>query len=452
MDLFNKKPVYAPMIASRAAGSRFGFFADQMGIDEPALKLVGTKQLASTTAPQYELVNTATSPDDIIAVTHLDELIGTTTYNALPTETEIGFVRYKIKTHWAPTGTVVNAYCIKNGNRLSQSAMYTNGTLSMGSVTKVISRTNDDNDATFMVMDAPSNTPIGYGYQGDGNYNYWRSDNTYGRWRQDFTNNTNNFNGYRTATTNIGQCGSVLSTNTSNEYGTLIPFCRTGYNLGLNWNTRRYQLGAGNALDFPSSTSDETAFRNDFNSFSTANNVHVIVDGINSFVIMRDVSTGAANNVYYVKLDLENRTILSIEQIKTNMAPGFGREANTTEEDLVGNILHSVNARPTYFSTGSWYYTNMGAYVPSFPGYIDNMEAGSAMAAQSSWNTWPTHSNGYQNTNTQTGMDIIVSTRDGHPVYFGDHGHDNGGLFGVGNDTGVGTAPLNNLLIDYSLS
>lgn len=457
MDLFNKKPVYAPMIASRAAGSRFGFFADRMPKDEPALKLVGTKALASTTVPQYELINEVTSPDNIIAVTHLDELIGTYSYSLLPNDAEIGFIKYKIKTHTYPSGMIVNAFCVKNGNRLSQSAMYINGTLSVGSVTKVISRNNDDNDATFMVMDAPQplggsagGKPIGYGFQGDGNYNYWRSDNTYGRFRQTSTNNTSGYDGGRTGTAWLGQCAGVLSYTTSNIGGILIPFCRTGYNLGINWTTLKYQLGAGSVLDLPSGTSDEVTFRNTFTGLTYSyNSAHVIVDGFNSFVIMRDTYSSAANNVFYVKLDLENRTIASIELIRTTTLPGFGRESNLTEEDLNGNILHSVNGRPSYFSNGSWWHTHIGNSPTTYPGYVYNMEIGS-MAAQSAWNTWPTHSDGVQATNTQTGMDIIVSTREGYPVYLGDHGHDNGGLFGVGNDTGVGTAPMNNLLIDYT--
>ena len=169
-----------------------------------------------------------------------------------------------------------------------------------------------------------------------------------------------------------------------------------------------------------------------------------MVDGINSFVYQYNGRGG-----FYVTLDLAARQIRSVEQLWSGgtLTNGFGRAQNNTEQDPNATILHPINARPSYF--GSSYYRYSTPNASGHTGWLHQMTNATAMTNNASYgNSWPSWGS-EQNTNNQSGMDIIVSCSPLYGVWFGDHGHDNGGLFGVGNDNGVGTAKANNLTLNY---
>ena len=89
-----------------------------------------------------------------------------------------------------------------------------------------------------------------------------------------------------------------------------------------------------------------------------------------------------------------------------------------------GDLLWTVRGKPSFWSGGYFYLgTSM---VQPFYATLTNAAP-------------PTMSDGVnQGTLTQTGLDIFLKVDSSGALWVGDWGHDNGGLFGCGNDNKLG--------------
>jgi hypothetical protein len=324
----------------------------------------------------------------ITGVSDFDEVA----LNALP-ESSIIYIRYPLRVG-SSTQTITAAAC-RNSSLLSQSIFSYNPLSNisyLGSISSPVSNSNDDNDALAMdgdgagivAWDANANSP------------------TQGNWAR--------ITGTSVTTTNAADPWMVTPF-PSNVQQHLIAFPGTGYATWIK--PGNSQIRVGNTSSTYSDRSGTSAELGDVFNYSgdIKNNIYSISDGINSFVIGR----WGQNNAQYIEIDLTDGSIHHSSQINYTSNPS---QHDSTEEDFNGDQLFAINGAVSYHHDGNFIYGGTTGFR-SHPG--------------------PFNSSGKQTfsagTNAdQTGMDICTTVDSNRYLYFGDWGHDNGGLFNRGDD------------------
>lgn len=313
-------------------------------------------------------------------------------------ENQVKFLRYTIR---KPSGgsQTVTVCVLRSGTTVSQSAFYLNpsGAFSYsGSAASAINYGNDDHDS--LVMD------------GDGNWVVCRtnaSTDIAGR-------NFDKGNGTSVITTNTIASSVFITAPLVAAYQTLVAFPATGMSVWIDISNGQYKMSGGySAQPFAWATYIGSG------SFP----VYTISDQVNSFIIGRHNSI----NVLYVEMDLSTGTIHTWQLLpELSLAPGY---SSNTEEDAFGNQLFAVNGAVTFHKNGMLYY---GGTV-GWRAFTEFNETNSSTAIGVDA--------------FQTGMDVFGSVGGDRYVWFADWGHDNGGLFGIGNDSDLGVRKTNILML-----
>jgi hypothetical protein len=165
------------------------------------------------------------------------------------------------------------------------------------------------------------------------------------------------------------------------------------------------------------------------NISTSQNALFTISDGVNTFIL------GTPSKFQFVlcTVNLETGEITVSQRTWAAGATGPTHDLMTTEEDAIGSQLFTCDNRVTYHDTTVLYYGGTYNWL-----------------SDNSLGLWWNNSNRSVATignQTQTGWDVWGSIDADGYVWFADWGHDDGGLFGVGNDDRLGTRKTNIRLI-----
>lgn len=147
----------------------------------------------------------------------------------------------------------------------------------------------------------------------------------------------------------------------------------------------------------------------------------ILTDGFGQGIFAR----AGYNQGMYFEVDWTTGRLLN-----TVAVTGTFSRYNTTEEDVFGDVIHTVNGQRFVQRDGSMYHTN---------GMVDG--TGNISDTHANWKSdysiTTTNLQGVAQFNnaSQQGMDVLAMVGQSNYLYFGDWGHDNGGIFNVGNDS-----------------
>lgn len=306
-----------------------------------------------------------------------------------------GFLKYTLATS-AGNQQIVVSYR-KTGTTISQSAWtlnndqvnYTSG------ITSILFYLNDDHDTLW--IDADGSGIIS---------------------RINTSSLGNNFDKFRATTELINNAplDSVTTYPTLAYVGgaaTIVSFPLTNSSIIINLTSSTYKVNNGSVSALPSPLSG-------IGTSLPQNSIITISDGVNQFLIYRYNTT----NAYLCTVDLTTRTVTATSVTVTSRAPNG---VNQTEEDALGDTLYTVDGTLNWLESTVYYYG----------GTLD----------------WKTNTNPFNTSgkstfsagtiNTQTGLDIWGSIDSNGFVWFADWGHDDGGLFNIGNDSQLNTRQTN---------
>lgn len=308
---------------------------------------------------------------------------------------QYGILKYTISRN-AGSQTIAVPF-IKNGSQLAQSAFRLTS-LSQGSTQSIYDYPNDDHDTLVMLGN-------GEGLLSRTNTNTW----------------TGNYDNFR-ANSNVRADTSLSSAMPSSlgDYlaggdGTVIAFPQTNTTLVYKMGSGTYATNVNGTYYGPFSIPTEIA--NAIGSGSPTNSLMTLSDGVSSFQIGR---WGSSITHYYIEVDLTTGQFL-----RYNSKTFSASQTNGTEEDSNGTQLFAVNAYVSYLSTGNFRWNNLS----------DTPSNAWRWATGLSGNNSATVGSGLD---TQYDMDIFGSIDNSNYVWFADWGHDNGGIFQVGNDNILG--------------
>ena len=324
-------------------------------------------------------------------ITSIDSLITETGYSSLPSSGKIKYILAR------SAGNIeVSVFFIKSSNFLSQSLFTLDGAAFnfTAATSSIISASNDDHDSLLMDAD-------GTGLLGMSNSN-------------SFTVNTwSKFRGSSVISQSVSLDSAVTYPASSNigTSGTLVAFPGTSSGVWISLSGSQYKVNNGSWTSLPATLSF-------LGTGAPTNSLYTISDGINQFMIGRYGNASAA----IVTVNLLTNTI-SATSITHSTNPV---QSNATEEDCVGTQLFAVDATNTWHAGGTFYYGGGTGWKDNRN--IFNTSGKSTLSIGNS---------------TQTDMDVFGSIDTNNFVWFADWGHDDGGLFGVGNDSILGTRPTN---------
>ena len=333
-------------------------------------------------------------------------------------------MRYSLNV--STTTRTITAAAIRNNYKLSQSALATPNfgafSYEAGSFSQY-NNGNDDHDG--LAMDGNGKYVIPY------NANLSRVDysqrNNH-QWAHGFGGNTSS------NTVNQNWLFWNATPPSNDYYKTLIAFPASTYSVWVEPWQNTIKVGSSNYSDQFNATSTDVNITGQLGTgTSLSNTIVTMSDGINGFWIGRY----SRSNAKYFEIDLTDGSVHFQEtiQFSTNLShPGGGLD---TEEDPFGDQLFALNGAISYNGVNGTY--NLG--------YNGN----------TGWRSWDgSFSNYGQSTNTstqsttQSGLDCFASIDSSNRLYFGDWGHDNGGMYNIGNDSDLGMRRTNIRLLDSS--
>lgn len=350
--------------------------------------------------PRMGFIKTGTTSYDLTgygSYVHVDNLLTDLGTGLLSTMPDTGFLRYTIKTGASTTKDITVSYTKTGTTNFTQSAFSLLGqTLAYTStISSILLYGMDDHDSLGMDAD-------GKGVLNRGNNNT-------------FVGNWDKFQGTTEVKVNMTP-DDVFQFAPSSFLGanavTLISFPKTESAVWLNLSLSTYRTNSFNGTAMPGALSSAAG------TAAPTNALYSISDGVNSFIVGRYGSTTAA----YCTVDLSTGVITATALTVT--APS---QANGTEEDILGTQLFLVDSRTTFHNGGIFYHGGP-RYWRSPSEAWSNTSGMTTFAAGNS---------------TQNDMDIFGSVDTSGFLWFADWGHDDGGLFGVGNDSQLGTRPTN---------
>jgi hypothetical protein len=330
----------------------------------------------------------ATSAGPVVSI---DELSSVTGFSGLPAS---GRLKYTVN---ALSPIDVSVSFIKTGAVISQSMFTLNGQALQytSAISSILFYGNDDHDSLAMTAD-------GSGMISRGNSTFITQTN----WDK-FRGNTELVlnSGIDSVATYSG--AAFLGSSA----GTIVAFPLTNSSVWIRYNNA-YKVNnfAAQTFNATEATTIGTA--------ASANSIWSISDGVNQFMMGRYGST----NARIFTVNLATGFITSVAA-SLSTAP---TQSNVTEEDVIGTQLFSVDGVNTWHAGGQFRYGGTTGWKATTN--IFNTTGTSTVAVGNS---------------TQTDMDIFGSVDASGAVWFADWGHDDGGLFGVGNDSQLGVRQTN---------
>lgn len=348
----------------------------------------------------------ATSIQAVTAITQFEGIS-----NQLP---HTGFLKYNIKRHAILGGNkevLVPFYKNAFGD-LCQSAFYmdVSKSLKSGASSNIFNWNNDDHDSQALL--ANGNGVISKG-------------NNWGSWGDSFLT----FNGNTELSTNSTYqdvFGTEAYNVMANSMGHYLSFPMTGAEVWFDTGANTYFMPNVNmsaTVTLPSAISDI------FNGNPT-NHLWSISDGVNCALLGSWYGTKAA----YVSFDLTTGLLYDYEIIDYD---AMQYPSNQTEEDTEGSQLFAINAKNSFHENGSFYMNSLeGTFYMSDP--YNDADAGWRFKRGNIFNTANMMSTTLGNS-TQSDRDVFGSIDPTtKQVWFADWGHDDGGIFGKGNDNTLG--------------
>ena len=309
--------------------------------------------------------------------------------------TTSGYLKYTIaKSIGSQTITV---FYRKNGTTISQSAFVTpGGTVQYtASTSSILIYSNDDHDSMFIDAD-------GAGVISRSNTNT-------------INLNWDKFRGTQEVILNspIDSVATYVQSNIVGNASTIISFPLTTSSVTINFTSSLYKVNNGSVLSLPSPLTGITG-----GGIAPANSIWSISDGVNQFLIGRYNNSTA----YLVTVDLATNTVSAVTR-----AINLPSQINPTEEDAIGTQLFAVDGVATWNQNATYYYGGTSDWKTNTN--VFNTSGKSTFSSGSLV--------------TQTDMDIWGSIDANGNVWFADWGHDDGGLFNIGNDDRLNTRPTN---------
>ena len=351
-----------------------------------------------TLPPRIQLLSGTTyDATNCGAVVSIDALTTEPLYSILPTA---GFLRYTIA---KSTGnqTITVAY-LRSGTTISQSAFSTLGlALSYSTaVSSILFYVNDDHDSLFMDADGAG---------------VISRTNTYS-----FTSNWDKFRGTTEVITNSTLNSVVLYPSFVAASSTIVSFPKTTSGVWINLSAGTYKVNNLTVQTMPAAMLA-------LGTGAPANFLYTISDGVNQFIAGRWGSATAA----LCTVDLTTG-IISATAITYTITP---TQTNAAEEDAVGTQLFAVDGSVSFLFNTAFYYGGIRPWK-DLGGSPVSITGKTLFLAGNS---------------TQSDMDIFgsIDASDRY-VWFADWGHDNGGLFNVGNDSQLGVRKTNIIHISDS--
>jgi len=354
------------------------------------LTQLGSRTFQYTTAPVYDISTIITD-------------IGTAGMAQLPS-TGVFYLKYDIYVRGGGTSTITVA-CRKDtaNNRISQSAFsmlggawsYTTGTSSL-----FASGTNTPDDHDTYVMLGDGTFVINFD-----NVNSWASGSSsnWGRSRA-----LSEINGRGTA---FDTCVPYSQAASVSGSATLIACTKTNSNIILDMGNSRIRVNDSSWSSYDGNMSSVIGTGGSVNSIMT------LSDGVNGFLCYR----WGAGTAIEVRMNMVTGAILSTRTF------GFSNtQNNPTEEDAFGTTLHAVDGGFSYLESTTFYVRDTPWTAASSYASGSVVTSGSAGGG-----------------NTQTDMDIFYSIDPDRYIWFGDWGHDDGGLYQIGNDSQLNVRKTN---------
>lgn len=327
------------------------------------------------------------------AITSIDVLTTITGYSSLPTTGSLKYILAK-----SGGNVTVSAAYVKDGSIISQS-MFTLAGVSpgyTGGISTLLFYGNDDHDTLFMDGD-------GTGILSRSNVN-------------EFTSSWDKFRASGSIIEGAGSIDSVAFHPPSSLIGTgaatVVSFPATTSTVWINLASQQYRVNGFASGTFAG------AEQSVIGTGAPTNSLWTMSDGINQFMIGRWGSASARLFTANLSSGVLTSTAVSLAAAPT--------QANGTEQDAVGTQLFSIDGLTSFHNGGTFYYGGSGGWKSG----INPVGTGgkSSFAAGNS---------------TQSDMDIFGSIDSSGYVWFADWGHDDGGLFGQGNDDRLAVRPTN---------
>jgi hypothetical protein len=343
-------------------------------------------------------------------VAHIDEI----PYASFSSLTGAAFyLKYTISTSAGAQTIVVSCRNSTRISRIAQSCFTMNGSaLTFGTAQRYDWIVNDDHDTLFMDGTGSSgyisrtNTSTLYDATGFGKFSLTNSVFS-------FDTGNNQPQGYP-GSVNFSYGAESGSFSTA----TVVAFPATSRT--LYFNHFHYII---NGLTSQPWNSTVTTFMSGLTTITNA--LTTVSDGVNSVLVIRCLNGSSTTSGMYLTFNLTTGVMISATSV--SFVDTF-THYNTTEEDAIGNQLFAIDGSTSYYRNLNFYYSSRTVNTWSF---LDG--AATANSATS-----------IGTIDTQTGMDILTSidAGDGY-AYFVDWGHDNGGLFGFGDDSALGYTKTN---------
>ena len=308
-----------------------------------------------------------------------------------------GYLKYTLKrSGGAGSNVTVVSYFVKNGTQLCQSIFHMDSySLETPIAHPSLNYAIDDHDTLGMQGD-------GTGFLARTNTDTWNR----------------KFDRFRGSSASIqdgsfdqcfmySQSGYIVGSN-----AILIAFPGSNTNVWFNLSTSTYKVN-----DFASQTLP-SAIVSTLGVSTISNRVWHLSDGVNCCMI----GTHTNSTAHYIEFDLNTGTIY-----KTNTFSITVPNTNSTEEDSNGCQLFAVNGCWAWYADLNFYWTAKNTSTAYGWRFVSSRGSST--------------SNSIGSVNTQTQADIMSSIdATDNRVWFADWGHDDGGLFNVGNDFNLGIA------------
>jgi hypothetical protein len=311
-----------------------------------------------------------------------------------------GYLRYNLKRASVLGGNkIITVPFYKNvDGKLCQSAFsLTDTNQFLSNQTSIFNYENDDHDTLTMRAD-------GTGILSTSNAYSWANNDSYSIFRG--SSEISNFASFSS------QFGSSVESFVSGYQAHLVSFPQSGAELWIRFADRAMLL-SGFSVETPTELFTYPL------PVDAANSIWSISDGVNCMLI----GSWSQNTALYIELDLTTGRIYKSQTI--DYTPGY--QYNPTEQDANGTALFAVNAKNAFHADGSFRYETLD----------DNYSVGWRFAGGMTANGMQSISIG---NSTQSDMDIFGSIDTNGNIWFADWGHDDGGLFGFGNDNTLGIA------------
>ena len=387
-----------------------------------------------TVSPVPQIGTTTYDATGIAAVTDISELASNSlVMSNLPSS---GYLKYSMRIGSTTTPITVS-YQKTSSTSLAQSAFSLLGqslTYVDGAVSAILQGLNDDHDTLFIDAD-------GRGVLARANSDKW------GRIGSSGADQFTKFSGTTTVVGNSAIDSVVtypissfitpentVGTQVIGDFATLVSFPLTNSGIWINLTTGRYKTNNFSGTALPGSMASVLG------TTTTRSTLYTISDGVNQFIIGRYGTEAApVTAAFFCKVDLTTGVITAttINYSSNILHPNY--TTNNTEEDAVGDQLFTVDCFNTFLGERIFYYQGSTVWNNITTNPFNTTGKSAFTAGPGSGNPAAA---------TQSGLDIFGSVDDADRyVWFADWGHDNGGLYNVGDDVELGTRKTNIKLI-----